>query len=336
MYDKILVTLDGSPIAEKVMPWVPVIATAGGASQVTLLTVVEEATPEQLKMSEGYLQNQATLLKRAWPKGFTAPNINVIAVRAPIAGVPGVILRTAEDSDIDLMVLCTHGRSGFDRWSMGSVAEKLLRGADLPLFLVRASDVPLRQPAQIKRILAPVDGSPLAEQALPHVEVLARTPGAQVTILYVEHPPASTSEGAATAGIITQQRRETLAYLKTLLPNLAAAGVAVMHEIARATRRRELFRKLSAFRRMWWSCPLTAALGWPAPCWAAWRTRCCTALPCRCSSRHLTSLPQLRHTCKGRWLTTATTADAAPTGTALTLSTTAPAAATCSRPAATA
>jgi hypothetical protein len=55
MFNKVLVTLDGSPLAEAVLPWVPLVAAAAGAQEVTLLTVIEEATPEQLRLAEGYL-----------------------------------------------------------------------------------------------------------------------------------------------------------------------------------------------------------------------------------------------------------------------------------------
>jgi len=191
MFDQVLVTLDGSPLAESVLPWVPVITKAASAQDVTLLTVIEEGTPEQLRVAEGYLKSQADRLKQeAARSGVSAPAVNVMALRSPIVGIASTILKFAEDEGADLIILSTHGRSGFDRWSMGSVAEKLLKGADIPLFLVRSTETvgetASMEPAQLKRFLAPVDGSDLAEHALPLVEQLARSAGGEVTLLYVE------------------------------------------------------------------------------------------------------------------------------------------------------
>jgi nucleotide-binding universal stress UspA family protein len=50
-----------------------------------------------------------------------------------------VILDTAEINDVDLITMCTHGRSGVSRWVYGSVAEKVLHGAPCPLLLIRAT-----------------------------------------------------------------------------------------------------------------------------------------------------------------------------------------------------
>ncbi len=228
MFNKVLVTLDGSPLAEAVLPWVPVIAGAASAQEVTLFTVIEEGTPEQLRVAEGYLKSQADRLQGG--AGFT-PEVHVLAARSPIVGVASTILKYAEDNGMDLIILSTHGRSGFDRWSMGSVAEKLLKGADIPLFLVRSTETAIMVPAQLRKFLAPVDGSPLAEQAMPHVEQLARSAGAEVTLLYVEAPPEPGADHGPSATAQSQHRRELLAYLGTLLPELAKAGVPAKRQL---------------------------------------------------------------------------------------------------------
>jgi nucleotide-binding universal stress UspA family protein len=232
MFDKVLVTLDGSPLAEAVLPWVPVITGAAGSQEVTLFTVIEEGTPEQLRVAEGYLKSKADLLKKGAPgRGAAVPTVHVLAARSPIVGVASTILKFAEDGGMDLIVLATHGRSGFDRWSMGSVAEKLLKGADIPIFLVRSTETATMAPAQLRRILAPVDGSPLSEQAMPHVENLARSAGAEVSLLYVEAPPEPGVDHGPSATAQAQRRKELLAYLGTLLPGLAKAGRPVKRQI---------------------------------------------------------------------------------------------------------
>jgi nucleotide-binding universal stress UspA family protein len=232
MFNKVLVTLDGSPLAEAVLPWVPVITEAASSREVTLFNVIEEASPEQLRVAEGYLKSQADrLTKQALERGVSAPEMHVLSARSPIVGVASTILKFAEDSGIDLILMSTHGRSGFDRWSMGSVAEKLLKGADIPIFLVRSTETAAMVPAQLRRILAPVDGSPLAEQAMPHVEQLARSAGAEITLLYVEAPPEPGVDHGPSATAQAQRRKGLLAYMGTLLPGLAEAGLQVKRQI---------------------------------------------------------------------------------------------------------
>ena len=71
--------------------------------------------------------------------------------------------------------MATHGRSGVDRWLLGSVAEKVLRGTTNPLLLIRAPRMgKAKGRRSLKRVIVPLDGSALAEKVLPHVTALAR------------------------------------------------------------------------------------------------------------------------------------------------------------------
>jgi nucleotide-binding universal stress UspA family protein len=71
--------------------------------------------------------------------------------------------------------MATHGRSGLDRWLLGSVAEKVLRVATHPLLLVRATkDGKSEGDKVFKKVVVPLDGSALAEKVLPHVTALAK------------------------------------------------------------------------------------------------------------------------------------------------------------------
>ncbi|HLF04112.1 MAG TPA: universal stress protein [Dehalococcoidia bacterium] len=245
MFNKVLVTLDGSPLAESILSWVPVISKAASVQEVTLLTVIEEGTPEQLHQAEGYLKSQADRLKQeATRSGVAAPAMKVMAARSPIVGVASTILKFAEDGGMDLIVLSTHGRSGFDRWSMGSVAEKLLKGSDIPLFLVRSTETASMEPAQLRRFLVPVDGSDLSEHALPHAEQLARSAGAEVTLLYVEAPPEIGADHGPSATAQAQKRKDVLTYLGTLLPVLAQAGIPAKRQIRTGYPAEEIVREV--------------------------------------------------------------------------------------------
>jgi len=82
--------------------------------------------------------------------------------------------------------MATHGRSGLNRWLLGSVAEKVLRGAANPLLLVRAKgSAPKWGAAALKSVIVPLDGSETAEKVLASTEMLATNLDLEVILLRV-------------------------------------------------------------------------------------------------------------------------------------------------------
>ena len=111
---------------------------------------------------------------------------------------PDEILRYADENDVDLILMATHGRTGPKRWTMGSVADKILRASKVPVWLVRAL-IPDETPYDkwpSKTMLVPLDGSELAESVLPHAEALAKqrdTKLLEVVLLRVCEPTVAPS-----------------------------------------------------------------------------------------------------------------------------------------------
>jgi nucleotide-binding universal stress UspA family protein len=91
---------------------------------------------------------------------------------------------------IDLVVMTTHGRAGISRALLGSVADALIRTADVPLLLLRPREDldRSRVSLQARHIVVPLDGSPLAEWVLGHAIAFARLVGASITLLHVSIP----------------------------------------------------------------------------------------------------------------------------------------------------
>jgi nucleotide-binding universal stress UspA family protein len=97
------------------------------------------------------------------------------------------IRRSAEEAGADLVVMGTHGRSGFHRLMLGSVAERVLRESDVPVLTVRGGGPPVRN------ILCPVNRSDAARGAFAAATELARLAGARLTALHVREPGAADS-----------------------------------------------------------------------------------------------------------------------------------------------
>ena len=102
------------------------------------------------------------------------------------------ILKRAADLRADLIVMGTHGRTGFDRLLLGSVAERVLARTKCPVLTVprRAPDVRPTATRLFRNVLCPIDFSPSSKLALKYAETLARE-GAKLTVLHVtEQLPA--------------------------------------------------------------------------------------------------------------------------------------------------
>lgn len=138
MFKKILVPLDGSALAEAVMPEVTELATSQGA-EVVLLRVALAHTPPGADQIEAqvYAVEEAERYLAEVESRFAGRGIKAgSAVRYGRAAEE--ILDHVETCGADLIAMATHGRSGIRRWVLGSVAETVLRAAPVPVLLLRA------------------------------------------------------------------------------------------------------------------------------------------------------------------------------------------------------
>jgi nucleotide-binding universal stress UspA family protein len=95
------------------------------------------------------------------------------------------ILAQADRVRADLIVIGTHGRSGFDRLLLGSVSERVLRSARVPVLTVPAAADAVQAPVPFSRILCAVDFSESSRLVLAHATALARSGGGRVTLVHV-------------------------------------------------------------------------------------------------------------------------------------------------------
>jgi nucleotide-binding universal stress UspA family protein len=110
--------------------------------------------------------------------------------------VPGAILSYAASTRADMLALGTHGRSGFQRLMLGSVAARVLRRARCPVLIVppRAPDAVPREPVSIQQILCPIDFSQGSSAALEYATTLAQETRARLVLLYAVELPIDVLE----------------------------------------------------------------------------------------------------------------------------------------------
>lgn len=184
MLDSILITLDGSKHAEDILDYVPSFAGAVSATQISLLRVCEGES--ELKDTEAYLQEKvAVVVKSLGGDGASTPKVEGRAIHRGRRSVADVILECAVSQDVDVTMAATHGWTGADWSVVGGVADSILSATTLPVLLVRPAFG--RNPARlgkVERILVPLDGSQLAEEALPYARYLGQKTGAEVSIFH--------------------------------------------------------------------------------------------------------------------------------------------------------
>jgi nucleotide-binding universal stress UspA family protein len=141
MYKHILVPLDGSKLAEQALPHAVAQAEKFGA-EVVLVKVLQPLSEPILSAPAAVraAEEASARLLREYLDGVAARlQEQGIAVQvALLGGKPYVeIIRFAEENEIDLIVMSTRGHSGLSRWLLGSVADRVVRGATVPLLLVQ-------------------------------------------------------------------------------------------------------------------------------------------------------------------------------------------------------
>ncbi len=231
MIKKIVVPLDGSELAEGILPYVRELASRTGAEVVLLTcilgvgvwdaTVMAPMLDKEEELARAYLDKKVVDLRGS--------GLNVLAriVRGPAAEA---ILAAAREDAAGLIAISTHGRSGLSRWLFGSVAGKIVQSTDLPLLVVRPTEEQPRASVQVRKILVPLDGSEVAAAVLPFVEDLAKAMGATVVLFNAIAPMAAypgfeTAQPALVGRVIDEMQEDARQLLRRVAKEMESRGV---------------------------------------------------------------------------------------------------------------
>ncbi len=234
MFDPILVPLDGSLLAECVLPHVVAIGQAFNA-KIMLLHVLD-------KNREGASAQLFDLLN--WQINKTEANLYLgrIGDRLQKSGlqteaivleglVAESITEFAQSQEMKLVILSSHGHGGLRKWGISSVTHKIILSAPTSVLIVRA---PQLKEQAYGRILVPLDGSWRAENILPMVTLLARFHKSQIQIVHVvktpemaRHMPPVQEDIDLSNRIVARNREEALHYLDQVQLRSPLAGIDV-------------------------------------------------------------------------------------------------------------
>ncbi len=180
MFEKILVPLDGSNLAEQSLPYVTELASAF-ASEVTLIGVCEPEETDQGEVCRLTISNKADEMEhKLSPSGSKVRTVVLEGRPAP------QIIDYAEKSNTGLIILTSHGSSGLAPWSLGGTVQKILQlKSKIPLLLIKPQEVPVECNGLFSQIILPIDGSKASEATIPYVVELVRKFETDVTLLRV-------------------------------------------------------------------------------------------------------------------------------------------------------
>lgn len=239
MYKKMLVPLDGSALSEVLIDYAAKIASMTGVEAI-MFNVLAPEDKSILPMHQAYVDVAAERVVSHSPER---------AVKAwgdvGIGNPAETIKKYAKKNDVDFILMATHGRSGFSRIVIGSVANVLLRESRIPVWLIRAG-IPEKKVKDLTpegRVLVLLDGSKKSEGAISHVKSLATNFRKELTEVelvsvaispdissdYPSHMPMSWSKQATAAKALSKSNIEK--YLQNIASELQEAGIAVKWKV---------------------------------------------------------------------------------------------------------
>lgn len=233
----ILVPLDGSPLAESVLP-VAVVLSRAFAARLTLLHVLESphggravprpVDPLEWEMTHTEVARYLELRRQQLSEQGLTPAVEIVQGRPAEQ-----ILQTARERGADLVALASHGASGTNAWTRSATAERIIALADTSILVLPTHrEYEPTRAWRLERLLLPLDCSPRAEAAIPLAVALALRESAEIIVVHVVTAPelprritASGRDRAMAEELTARNREEAGEYLAAVVERLLAQGV---------------------------------------------------------------------------------------------------------------
>jgi nucleotide-binding universal stress UspA family protein len=241
MLDPILVPLDGSQLAECVLPHAMAVARSFDA-QVKLLCILEKHQVSTSAQLFDLLNWQIKKTKTSLYLEKTKTRFQESGLQAQVTVEEGLvaeeITKIAQSQRVKLIVLSSHGKNGLTPWGISSTSQKIILSAPTSVFIVRANqtqdDNILSEAPLYQRILVPLDGSQRAENVLPVIAQLARFHQAQIHLVQVvqtpelaHQMPLSGEDIDLSNRLVARNQKEARHYLEQVKSRSYLEGISV-------------------------------------------------------------------------------------------------------------
>lgn len=185
MINRILVPLDGSFLAESVLPVAAYLARKINVS-ITFIHIIEKDAPEKIhgqKHLTAAAQAMDYLQKIADLDIFRGINVEIHVHESSVKDVSRSIADHSEELSQDLVLMCTHGSSGIHDLLFGSIAQQVIAHGNTPVLLINPENKSINEKFNFENMIVPLDGNPEHEQALEYASWLAKLCDARLKLL---------------------------------------------------------------------------------------------------------------------------------------------------------
>lgn len=231
---KVLIPLDGSKLAEHALAYVPALRSLGD-THFEFVTVLDADSDRHDKRGEAEDREENLLLTYVLEiAGEIQTHLGVEVDTKVLSGAPAQSIMEEEESfGADFLVISTHGASGISRCRFGSVTDKLIRGAGCNTLVIGPAAAEREEwligelTPPFKNVMLPLDGSALAEEALPEAQRFAEVFGSQLHLIRTVSLTALGADVASASSYWTEMSealvKEATEYLKDLASRLPAS-----------------------------------------------------------------------------------------------------------------
>jgi len=243
MFKHILIPLDGSKMAESVLP-IALFLSQTFKSGITLIHIIERDAPTTIH-SDRHLrfpEEAATYLekiKNYFPGGL---NVDYHVHTTEVGHVAQSLADHAKELSCDLIVMCTHGRIRLQQLLFGTIAQQTINIGNIPVLVIHPAAIFSDRPFSCNQILVPLDISEEHEKGIKTAKDLARVLGCSLHLIIVI-PTLGTLSGpraiesrlapVATTEMLELEEERALSYLKGLMSEIGSEGFLVSGEVAR-------------------------------------------------------------------------------------------------------
>ena len=256
MFKRILVPLDGSNLAEKVLPFACVLAERLQATLV-LFHVVEKAAPGEIHGQHHIrevAEAKAYLTQVTQQLSSTKVSVSQDVHEVQEVGVAQTISNHADELHTDLIVLCAHGNGGLRDVLYGSIAQQVIRQSNVPVLFIRPDTAIDWDKKPIHEILLLLDGSKSHEVAIPVASYLAEKYQAKLCLLTVVPNSDSLAVREAITGRVSPRTtaltldigaQQAEAYLSKMAQELSNQGILATGRVLRGEVTSKLIETIS-------------------------------------------------------------------------------------------
>ncbi len=245
MFKRLLVPLDGSKLAEAILPVALYMAEKFGA-EILLFHAIEQDAPDTVHGephlsvatdAEAYLDQIVARLAR--PNVAVTKHVHTAILKSDIARS---ILDHALEHQADLVMLCAHGHGGWRDRFVGNIAQQVISLGTTPVVCLNHEESDVTTAYICRNILLPLDATPQHEPALPVAAEMARAFDATLRLINVVPTRGTLSAERAGTGmllpttmseILELSQRKSVDYLHGKLRELGAEGIKVTAQVAR-------------------------------------------------------------------------------------------------------